>query len=66
MLKEQEELTDRMIKIGNFISENPIFDTLPKEEQSDIYLQLQTMSMYNTILTRRIERAKEKEENNKN
>ena len=65
MLKEQEELTDRMIKLGNFISENPIFDTLSKDEQSDMYLQLQSMSMYNTILSRRIERASEKEKDSK-
>ena len=65
MLHEQEELTDKLIKLGSFITENPIFDTLSNDEQSDMYLQLQTMSMYNTILTRRIERAKEKEENNK-
>ena len=57
MVNEQKELCEKIEKLGAFISENPIFDTLAKEEQYDMHLQLQAMSMYNAVLLNRIERA---------
>ena len=57
MVNEQKELCEKIEKLSAFISENPIFDTLAKEEQYDMHLQLQAMSMYNAVLLNRIERA---------
>ena len=57
MVNEQKELCEKIEKLGAFISKNPIFDTLAKEEQYDMHLQLQAMSMYNAVLLNRIERA---------
>lgn len=62
MLNEQNNLCEKIEKLGAFISKNPIFDTLPEEEQSDMHLQLQAMSMYSGILTKRIKRARTKDE----
>ena len=57
MVNEQKELCERTEKLGAFISENPIFGTLSEEEQYDMHLQLQAMSMYNAVLSNRIKRA---------
>lgn len=57
MVNEQKELCEKIEKLGAFISENPIFDTLAEEEQYDMHLQLQAMSMYNDVLMNRIKRA---------
>ena len=57
MVNEQKELCEKIEKLGAFISENPIFGTLAEEEQYDMHLQLQAMSMYNAVLMNRIKRA---------
>ena len=57
MLNEQKELCEKTEKLGKFISENPIFETLSEEEQYDMHLQLQAMSMYYAVLSNRIKRA---------
>ena len=57
MVNEQKELSERTEKLGAFISKNPIFGTLSEEEQYDMHLQLQAMSMYNAVLSNRIKRA---------
>lgn len=57
MFNEQKELCEKIEKLGEFISKNPIFDKLPKEEQYDMKLQLGTMELYSSILHNRIDRA---------
>ena len=56
MLNEQLELCDKIAKLGDFISKNPIFDTLSKDEKSDMMLQFNAMTMYRDILQHRIDR----------
>ncbi len=57
MFKEQTELCEKVEKLGAFISENQIFGNLPKEEQYDMKLKLEAMTMYSTILQNRLDRA---------
>ena len=57
MFNEQKELCEKIEKLGEFISKNPIFDKLPKEEQYDMKLQLGTMELYSSILQSRLDRA---------
>ena len=57
MLNEQVELCEKIGKLGEFISKNPIFDNLSKDEQYDMLLQHKAMSMYRDILQHRIDRA---------
>ena len=57
MLNEQNELCEKTEKLAKFISENSIFETLSAEEQYDMHLQLQAMSMYSAVLQHRIDRA---------
>ena len=57
MFNEQKELCEKIEKLGEFISKNPIFDKLPKEEKYDMKLQLGTMELYSSILHNRIDRA---------
>ena len=57
MFTEQTELCEKIDKLGAFINENPIFNKLPKEEQYDMYLQLEAMTMYSNILQHRLDRA---------
>ena len=61
MLNEQKELCEKTEKLAKFISENPIFETLSADEQYDMHLQLQAMSMYSAVLQHRIDRAKDAE-----
>lgn len=58
MLNEQKELCEKTEKLAKFISENPIFEMLSAEEQYDMRLQLQAMSMYSAVLQHRIDRSK--------
>ena len=60
MFNEQKELCEKIEKLGEFISKNPIFDKLPKEEQYDMKLQLGTMELYSSILKNRLDRARAK------
>ena len=57
MLNEQVELCNKIVKLGQFISKNPIFDTLSKGEQYDMKLQHKVMTMYMDVLQHRIDRA---------
>ena len=57
MLNEQVELCNKIIKLGQFISKNQIFDTLSKDEQYDMKLQHKVMTMYMDVLQHRIDRA---------
>ena len=56
MLNEQKELCEKIEKLGEFISQNQIFDTLSKDEKYDLLLQYKAMSMYRDILQHRIDR----------
>ena len=60
MFNEQKELCAKIEKLGEFISKNPIFDKLPKEEQYDMKLQLGTMELYSSIIQNRLDRARAK------
>ena len=57
MLNEQVELCEKIVKLGQFITENKIFDTLSKDEKYDMRLQFDSMTMYRDILKHRIDRA---------
>lgn len=41
MVNEYRELSDRVVKLDNFISNNPLFDKLDKKER---YLQVQQLT----------------------
>ena len=56
MLNEQVELREKIATLGEFISQNPIFDNLSKDEQYDMKLQHKVMTMYRDILQHRIDR----------
>lgn len=56
MLNEQVELCEKITKLGEFISKNPIFDTMSKDEKYDMMLQFNAMTMYRDILQHRIDR----------
>ena len=56
MLNEQMELCEKITKLGEFITQNPIFDKLSKDEKYDMMLQHKAMSMYRDILQHRIDR----------
>lgn len=58
MLNEQVELCEKIVKLGDFISKNPIFDNLSKDEQYDMKLQHKSMTMYMDVLQHRIDREK--------
>ena len=57
MLNEQTELCEKITKLGDFISKNPTFDNLSKDEQYDMKLQLGAMELYSNVLQHRIDRA---------
>ena len=57
MLKEQTELCEKITKLCDFISKNPVFDNLSKDEQYDMLLQHKAMTMYSDVLQHRINRA---------
>lgn len=56
MLNEQVELCEKILKLGEFITQNPIFSTLSKDEQYDMKLQFDVMTIYRDILQHRIDR----------
>ena len=57
MLNEQEELCDKIAKLGDFISHSQVYDNLSKDEKYDMLLQHKAMTMYSNILQNRIDRA---------
>lgn len=57
MINEQSDLCNKISKHSEFITKNETFDTLSSEQKNLFVLQLQAMSMYSSILQRRIELA---------
>ena len=58
LVKEYEELNDRVEKLGQFMKpENEIWRKLPYEEQSDMWTQWHAMVIYKMALYNRLERA---------
>ena len=57
MMKERDELKDRLLKLDKFIGANPIFVTLSEEERRDMKNQLTSMIVYLDCLEKRIARA---------
>jgi len=57
MMIERNKLKDKVVKLDEFINTNPIFATLPEEEQKDMKNQLTNMINYLYYLQRRIHRA---------
>ena len=56
MLNEHVELCKKILKLGDFITDNNIFKTLSEDEQYDMKLQFDAMTMYRDILHHRIDR----------
>ena len=56
MLNEHVELCKKILKLGDFITDNNIFKTLSEDEQYDLLLQHKAMSMYRDVLQHRIDR----------
>jgi hypothetical protein len=56
VVDEKNELQDKHSKLGAFILDNPIFNTLDSEEQEDLRSQNDVMGEYLDILERRISR----------
>lgn len=57
VIDENNELMERCNKLNKFIKENPIFKTLPIEEQEDMEKQLEYMRSYSNVLIGRLLRA---------
>ena len=57
MLVEERELSEKTKKLAEFITTNPIFKTLPEDEQADMKSQLAAMTIYADILSKRISRV---------
>lgn len=57
IIDEHNELSGRAGKLRDFITSNPIFATLPVDEQEDMQAQLKNMTEYDNILVRRLERS---------
>lgn len=57
MIKERDELKDRVLKLDKFVGSNPIFVTLSEEERKDMGNQLDNMIVYLHCLEKRIARA---------
>lgn len=57
MIKEREELKDKLTKLDKFINSNPLFTTLPNNEQDDMKHQLTYMYQYLGCLVKRLERV---------
>lgn len=55
LVEELEQLKDRLQKLDQFIA-GPIFQTLPKDEQSDLVIQSTLMHTLKEVLQRRVSR----------
>ena len=55
VVNEKTELDDKLGKLHDFIQENPIFKTLPEDEQKRLQRQDLVMAEYSQILSERIE-----------
>lgn len=56
VVDEKSELKTKHDALNDFIQENPIFKTLPDEEQRDLEKQFTIMGHYIDVLNRRISR----------
>jgi len=56
VVDEAKELTDKFKKLGTFILDNPIYQTLEDDEKNDLAYQFDVMENYLTVLERRIAR----------
>ena len=56
VVDEKNELEDRFKKLDSFILDNPIFTSLPQEEQDLLTEQKSLMERYLAVLIKRIER----------
>ncbi len=54
VVDEKTELDERLGKLHDFIQENPIFKTLPEDEQKRLQRQDLVMAEYSQILSERI------------
>jgi hypothetical protein len=54
LLAEQMELNDRLVKLGDFINDNPTFHALPEKQKSLLVQQRRLMAAYSDILLERI------------
>ncbi len=54
VVDEKTELDDKMVKLFAFVNTNPVFDSLPKDEQIRLKCQLNIMGFYSEILKARI------------
>ena len=54
--KEKRELDIKVKALQSFIETNELFKSLPTYEQQDLFQQLQSMSHYQMILQKRINR----------
>ena len=59
MVKELEELSDKVEKLGKF-TEGSVFGDLPILDRQELMEQLHAMTIYQAILTRRLQRAQDK------
>lgn len=56
MKNEFVELSDRCEKLKEFMDSNALFETLPEEEQHDMWDQYEHMDLYRKVLAKRIQR----------
>lgn len=56
VIDEANELKDKFSKLGAFILDNPIYQTLDEDEVQDLSEQYDVMEKYIVILDRRIAR----------
>jgi hypothetical protein len=54
VVNEKIELDEKIVNLGKFISENPVFATLPAEERERLVRQKSCMTEYSDILQERI------------
>lgn len=57
MIAEREELHAKIGLLSNFIECNPLYSELAAEEREDMRVQLDLISDYEDVLSRRIDRA---------
>ena len=56
VIDEKDALAVKITALGEFIQNNPIYKTLPQEEQDDLSVQINVMQHYLDVLDRRIAR----------
>lgn len=54
VIDECKQLTDRIVKLAGFMLKDPVYATLPAEEQNRLKLQFLMMRSYRMILKERI------------